>query len=236
MQINLPKSDLVPSQRKQYLGMVLDSMSALVFPSPERVNQFLLVAQSFQEYRSPTVSLWRSLLGHLTSLERLVPGGQVCSQSLQWCLKKHWKAASTLVAGSSFTAVSGRPLLVDGSRSSSQGSFLCDGSHKAVSVFQRLPSWLGCSSGLLSHLGGVVFPEAEVSHPQPGNDGCFPDFAILSAGTVGHVGVSHVRQLNNDGLFMEFGGHSLVSLHPRFMPGCHNAVADVLSREWVGLE
>ncbi|MPC60629.1 hypothetical protein E2C01_054682 [Portunus trituberculatus] len=41
----------------------------------------------------------------------------------------------TLVAGSSFTAASARPLLVDGSRSSFQGSFLCDGSSGAVSVF-----------------------------------------------------------------------------------------------------
>ncbi|MPC45712.1 hypothetical protein E2C01_039418 [Portunus trituberculatus] len=67
---------LIPSQRKQYLGMVLDSVRALVFPSPERISRFLSVAQNFLEDRTPTVSLWRSLLGHLASLERLVPGGR----------------------------------------------------------------------------------------------------------------------------------------------------------------
>ncbi|MPC78549.1 hypothetical protein E2C01_073037 [Portunus trituberculatus] len=92
--INLPKSDLVPSQRKQYLGMVLNSVRALVFPSPERVRRFLLVVQSFLEDRVPTVSLWRSLLGHLASLERLVPGTWVRSWSLQGCLKNYRKAVS----------------------------------------------------------------------------------------------------------------------------------------------
>ncbi|MPC47797.1 hypothetical protein E2C01_041554 [Portunus trituberculatus] len=86
IQINLPNSDLVPSQRKQHLGMVLDSVRALVFPSPERVSWFLLVAQSFLEDRAPMVSLWRSLLGHLASLERLVPGSQRLLAELVNCM------------------------------------------------------------------------------------------------------------------------------------------------------
>ncbi|MPC42470.1 hypothetical protein E2C01_036092 [Portunus trituberculatus] len=48
----------------------------------------------------------------------------------------------TLVAGSSFPAVSSRSLLVDGSRSSSQGSSLCDSSSGTVSVFRHVPSQL----------------------------------------------------------------------------------------------
>ncbi|MPC73783.1 hypothetical protein E2C01_068120 [Portunus trituberculatus] len=70
--------------------MVLDSVRALVFPLPERISHFLSVAQCFLEDRAPIVSL----LGHLASLERLVPGSKVRSRSLQWCLKKHWKAVS----------------------------------------------------------------------------------------------------------------------------------------------
>ncbi|MPC52941.1 hypothetical protein E2C01_046823 [Portunus trituberculatus] len=93
IQINLPKLDLVPSQRNQYLGIVLDSVRALVFPLPERVSWFLLVVQSFLEDRAPPVSLWSSLLSHLASRERLVPSSRVCSWSLQWCLKKHWRTA-----------------------------------------------------------------------------------------------------------------------------------------------
>ncbi|MPC48735.1 hypothetical protein E2C01_042518 [Portunus trituberculatus] len=64
-------------QRKQYLGMVLDSVRALVFPLPERACQCLSVAQNFLEDRAPMVFLWRSLLGHLAPLEKLVLGGQL---------------------------------------------------------------------------------------------------------------------------------------------------------------
>ncbi|MPC61819.1 hypothetical protein E2C01_055896 [Portunus trituberculatus] len=72
-------------------------------------------------------------------------------------------AGPTLVAGSSFSAVSGRPLLVNGSF---QESSLYDGSSGTVSVFR-------CIVGahlMDSHLGGVVFTGAEVSHQLPG---CF---------------------------------------------------------------
>ncbi|MPC47740.1 hypothetical protein E2C01_041496 [Portunus trituberculatus] len=94
-----PINNLVFSQRKQYLVMVLDLVRALIFLLPERVSRFLLVAQSFLEDRARMVSLWMSLLGHLAFLERLIPGSQVCSQSLQWCLEKHWMAASDTARG-----------------------------------------------------------------------------------------------------------------------------------------
>ena len=47
IQINWDKSDLVPSQRKLFLGMVLDSQKALVFPSPDSVSRLQGVANAF---------------------------------------------------------------------------------------------------------------------------------------------------------------------------------------------
>ncbi|MPC67955.1 hypothetical protein E2C01_062142 [Portunus trituberculatus] len=55
------------------------SLSALV-PRPSATGGSFGVdpmAENFLEDRAPSVSLWRSLLGHLASLERLVPGGQI---------------------------------------------------------------------------------------------------------------------------------------------------------------
>ena len=37
IQVNFDKSDLVPSQRKVYLGMVLDSLTLKASPTPQRV-------------------------------------------------------------------------------------------------------------------------------------------------------------------------------------------------------
>ncbi|MPC63789.1 hypothetical protein E2C01_057891 [Portunus trituberculatus] len=92
MEINLPKSDLVPSQRKQYLGMVLDSVRALVFPSPDRINRFLSVVQNF-----------------LASLERLVPGsrtGFLCLWTIFECCRNGPLCSASLIA-TSFTSRQG---------------------------------------------------------------------------------------------------------------------------------
>ncbi|MPC67422.1 hypothetical protein E2C01_061597 [Portunus trituberculatus] len=122
--------------------------------------------------KAPTVSLWRSLLGHLASLERLVPGAWVRSRSLKKTLEGN--VGPSLMAGSSFTAVSGRPLLVDGSGSTTQGSSLCDGTSGTV-------CFLTCTFMVGVLIYGI----------------------LLSRG---------------------------------FMLGRRNAVADVLSREYVGSE
>ncbi|XP_068200862.1 uncharacterized protein [Palaemon carinicauda] len=55
--INLEKSQLIPSTRMTYLGMVLD---------------------------------WQRLIGHLESLEKLVPLGRLNLRGVQWNLKEAW--------------------------------------------------------------------------------------------------------------------------------------------------
>ncbi|MPC49932.1 hypothetical protein E2C01_043748 [Portunus trituberculatus] len=53
--------------------MVLDTVRAQVFPSPDRVSRFQAVVQQFLLAKAPPVSLWRSLLGHLASHVRHRP-------------------------------------------------------------------------------------------------------------------------------------------------------------------
>ena len=88
--INETKSDLVPSQTAKYLGMTIDIETGKVFPSLARVEKFLSVADSFCTMTSPPAQLWQVFLGHLASLERLVPHGRLRMRSLQWHLKGHW--------------------------------------------------------------------------------------------------------------------------------------------------
>ena len=85
--INEKKSDLVPSQSAKYLGMTIDTGAAKVFPSLARVEKFLAVAERFCAMQSPPAQLWQVILGHLASLERLVPHGRLRMRSLQWHLK-----------------------------------------------------------------------------------------------------------------------------------------------------
>ena len=84
------KSDLVPSQTAKYLGMTIDTEAGKVFPSLARVEKFLTVAESFCTMASPPAQLWQVVLGHLASLERLVPHGRLRMLALQWHLNAHW--------------------------------------------------------------------------------------------------------------------------------------------------
>ena len=92
--INEKKSDLVPSQTAKYLGMTIDTEAGKVYPSLARVEKFLTVPESFCTMDAPPAQLWQVILGHLASLERLVPHGRLQMRSLQWHLKAHWSPES----------------------------------------------------------------------------------------------------------------------------------------------
>ena len=80
--INEEKSDLVPSQTTNYLGMTIDTGAARIFPSLVRVEKFLLVAETFCTMSVVPSQLWQVVLGHLASLERLVPHSRLQIRSL----------------------------------------------------------------------------------------------------------------------------------------------------------
>ena len=88
------KSDLVPSQTANYLDMTMDTGAARIFPSLARVEKFLSVAETFCAFSAPPAQLWQVVLGHLASLERLVPHSRLRIRSLQWHLKTHWSPES----------------------------------------------------------------------------------------------------------------------------------------------
>ena len=88
--INPKKSNLIPSQLVQYLWVVIDSTSFWASPSVERISRLQSTAAVFQSCASPTASLWLSLLGVLSSLAHLVPGGRLRMRSLQLCLHCSW--------------------------------------------------------------------------------------------------------------------------------------------------
>ena len=88
--VNPQKSNLVPSQVVQYLGVVIDSTSFRASPSQERISRLQSTAAEFQSSALPPASLWLSLLGVLSSLAHLVPGGRLRMRSLQLCLHRSW--------------------------------------------------------------------------------------------------------------------------------------------------
>ena len=88
--VNPAKSHLVPSQIVQYLGVVVDLQSFWASPSPECVARLRSTAYAFLSCADPPASTWFSLLGMLSSLSHLIPGGRLRVRSLQLCLHRSW--------------------------------------------------------------------------------------------------------------------------------------------------
>ena len=90
IQVNLTKSSLVPTQSLVYLGMEIRSLPFIARPTPVRVSNLLRLIEEFLSTPSPPASLWRRLLGHLSSLTLPVSGGMLRMRLLQLCLKDQW--------------------------------------------------------------------------------------------------------------------------------------------------
>ena len=88
--VNLEKSDLEPKRRAVYLGMMIDTVEGKVFPTEQRVENMLSIGTKFLSMLEPPAHMWQVLLGHMASLERLVPGGRLRMRSLQFCLRASW--------------------------------------------------------------------------------------------------------------------------------------------------
>ena len=88
--INLEKSELIPSQVSTYLGIELDTSVGLARPSLKRLTNWLSVAEGFTAQQSPPAVQWLQVLGHLVSLEKLVPYGRIRICPIQWQLRLQW--------------------------------------------------------------------------------------------------------------------------------------------------
>ena len=83
IRVNLPESSLDPSQTQDCLGMTIQTSPLRVFPTLKRVQKLSLLLQDFLSTRIHPVSIWRQLLGIMSSMSALVPGARLCIGSLQ---------------------------------------------------------------------------------------------------------------------------------------------------------
>ena len=81
--VNLSKSSLDPSQTQDYLGMTITTSPLRVFLTLKRVQKLLLLLQEFRSDRLHPVSVWRRLLGVMSSMSAIVPGARLRMRSLQ---------------------------------------------------------------------------------------------------------------------------------------------------------
>ncbi|MGL5405358.1 MAG: reverse transcriptase domain-containing protein, partial [Propionibacteriaceae bacterium] len=91
--INYEKSDLEPKQKMKYLGMLIDTVAGQVFPADLRISKFREEAGRFLSRQEQAAQQWQVVIGHLSSLEKLVPHGRLHLRSLQWRLRESWSQA-----------------------------------------------------------------------------------------------------------------------------------------------
>ena len=73
-----------------YLGVLLDSISFRASPALKRVKKLLSIGDIFLSCVKQPVSSWLELLGFLSSVIQLVPGGRLRMRSLQFALRRAW--------------------------------------------------------------------------------------------------------------------------------------------------
>ena len=88
--VNLEKSTLTPSRTIVYLGIRIDSHILRASATPSRIEKFFSIAEEFLSLKVQSAKFWRVLLGHLASLSRLVPNGQLRMRALQLALSRGW--------------------------------------------------------------------------------------------------------------------------------------------------
>ena len=81
---------MIPTQQMVYLGVILDSTAFRASPALKRVEKLLSIGDVFLSCVSQPVSSWLELLGVLSSMIQLVPGGCLRMRSLQLALRRQW--------------------------------------------------------------------------------------------------------------------------------------------------
>ena len=94
--INFQKSELVPTQKLDFLGYHFDLQRGLVFPTQKKLDRLKLQTVSIRKSLVLTPRMLMSFIGTLASLEKTVPLGRLHMRPFQWYLKSHWKFPQSL--------------------------------------------------------------------------------------------------------------------------------------------
>ena len=247
--VNIPKCDLDPAQVYEFIGILFDLVVGTAQPAPHWLEAFLTLARQFLDTDQLPAVKWQQLLGHMTSLEKLVPRGRLHMRPLQYCLRDQWTASQSpdhLVTLSEEARValqwwSHRPHLVKGvslHHSTPEVRLFTDASTQgwgahigADEVGKPWPSSL-----LLKHINFLELKAVILAlhHFQSQIQGRHVIVMTDNMTTVGHIknqGGTHSRELFSltRELFLWVDSHH-VTLTAQHIPGHLNVVADRLSR------
>ena len=88
--VNFKKSELVPSQKFEFVGVLYDLSEGRAYPPVQRTEKVKAMIDKFLHHDSRPGGEWLSLIGLLGSITDQVPLGQLHVRPLQFHLKTHW--------------------------------------------------------------------------------------------------------------------------------------------------
>ena len=89
--LNEVKSILDPIQQTEYLGDLYNSVTAMVYNSPDRFHKILTTVSHFLTLTSAPARHWCQVLGLLTSAQEQTSLGRLALRPLQFHLNSFWK-------------------------------------------------------------------------------------------------------------------------------------------------
>ena len=240
IRVNLPKSSLTPKQTQGYLGITIQTIPLRVFPTLKQIQKLSLLLQDFLSARSHPVSVWRQLLGIMSSMSVLVPGSRLqapdaCSSDSPQCSRS--SPARRLPGGVGFRLPSGSSVMVrrlsPSSRHASQRV-----SPRPVFVHGRVGHRLGRLSRRCPSVRLVVSPLISVFHQSPRASGGSVSSSGIPYSSSWACGGGVLRQHHRLGVPQEAGWYSLRhaqhsgSVGPQVLRGfSHSASSSVHPRQ-----
>ena len=88
--VNLEKSDLIPSQDFVYIGVRFMTSKGVIVPPQDRVEKIRVAAQNLIHTKIAPAQLWLSMIGLLSSAEKLVPLGRLRIRPIHFCLRRQF--------------------------------------------------------------------------------------------------------------------------------------------------
>ena len=96
LEVNVAKSELIPTQKFTFLGYRYNTNSGMVYPPQTRVEDLITLVSQVQKQR-PTVRKMMSLLGLMSSAEKVIPWGRLHMRELPG--RPAWSMAPGRITG-----------------------------------------------------------------------------------------------------------------------------------------
>jgi hypothetical protein len=92
--VNMKKSDLLPSQKFEFLGYVYDLVTYQVRPSRKNILKLRTELTHILDENGAWVRQWQSALGSMEAVRRLIPRSRMHVRFPQWNLQALWDATT----------------------------------------------------------------------------------------------------------------------------------------------